>query len=229
MIQDPGNQYIATILSQCDIRGMEVLEIGCGKGRITRDLAKHAAHVVAGDPDATALEVARATVPADNVTFVHVPDGIPDYPLASFDLVIYTLSFHHVPIEEMPASLLKAGDMLRGDGVVVVVEPGDGGSFSEAKERFGAGSGDERPAREAAIRALQAFDGWIAGDTVCFHVQFQFEDDEDFFNSMLLPGYGQQPESFITDVRNFLDRHRNGDGVVLDAERKLIVLRRAGV
>ncbi|HCE68819.1 MAG: SAM-dependent methyltransferase [Geobacteraceae bacterium GWC2_55_20] len=226
MRQDPGNQYIATILSQCDIRGREVLEIGCGKGRITRDLAMHAAHVVAGDPDAVALETARATLPDGNVTFVHAPDGIPDYPIASFDLVIYTLSFHHVPIEEMSASLLKAAAMLRGDGVIVIVEPGDGGSFSEAKERFGAGSGDERPAREAAIRALRAFDGWEAGDTVFFSVLFQFDDDDDFFSSML-PGYGQQPESFITEVRNFLDRYRSGKGILLDAERKLIVLRRA--
>ncbi len=228
MRQDPGNQYIATILSRCDLRGMEVLEIGCGKGRITRDLAKHAAHVVAGDPDAAALGVARATLPADNVTFVHAPDGFPDYPPASFDLVIYTLSFHHVPIMEMQSSLRKAGEMMRGGGIIVVVEPGDGGSFSEAKERFGAGSGDERPAREAAIRALQELDGWVAGDTVCFRVLFQFDDEEDFFNSML-PGYGQQPESFITDVRNFLALHRSGDGIMLDAERKLIVMRRAGL
>lgn len=228
MRQDPGNQYIATILSRCELRGMEVLEIGCGKGRITRDLAKHAAHVVAGDPDAAALEAARATLSADNVTFVHAPDGIPDYPLASFDLVIYTLSFHHVPIMEMQASLRKAGDMLHGNGVIVVVEPGDGGSFSEAKERFGAGSGDERPAREAAIRALQALEGWEAGEMVCFRVLFQFDDEADFFNSML-PGYGQQPEQFITDVRNFLDRYRSGDGIILDAERKMIVLRRTGI
>ncbi|MFH1029439.1 MAG: class I SAM-dependent methyltransferase, partial [Pseudomonadota bacterium] len=140
MKQDPGNQYIATILSRCDLRGMEVLEIGCGKGRITRDLAKHAGLVIAVDPDAAALEVARAAVPADNVTFVYAADGIPDYPPASFDLVIYTLSFHHVPIDEMQASLRKAGEMLRGGGVIAIVEPGDGGSFSEAKERFGAGS-----------------------------------------------------------------------------------------
>lgn len=228
MRQDPDNQYIATILSRCDLRGMEVLEIGCGKGRITRDLAKHAAHVVAGDPDAAALEAALATLPDDNVTFVHAPDGFPDYPPASFDLVIYTLSFHHVPIMEMQASLRKAGEMLRGGGVIVVVEPGDGGSFSEAKERFGAGSGDERPAREAAIRALQALDGWVAGDTVCFRVLFQFDDDEDFFNSML-PGYRLQPEPFINEVRNFLDRHRSGNGIMLDAERKLIVMRSAGL
>lgn len=56
MIQDLTDQYIVTILSQCDIYGRYVLEIGCGKGRITRDLAKHAKRIVASDPDAAALE-----------------------------------------------------------------------------------------------------------------------------------------------------------------------------
>lgn len=225
MKQDPGDRYIATILSRCDLCGMEVLEIGCGKGRITRDLARHAAHVVAGDPDLAALEAARASVPADNVTFVHAPDGIPDYPPASFDMVIYTLSFHHVPIGEMTASLRKAGEMLRDGGIIAIVEPGDGGSFSEAKVRFGAGSGDERPAREAAIRALQTLDGWVTDETVCFRVLFQFDDDGDFFNSML-PGYREQPETFIDEVRAFLDRYRSAEGIMLDAERKLMVMRK---
>ena len=87
---------------------------------------------------------------------MHTPGGMPEFPAGSFDLVIYTLSLHHVPIAEMSGSLHMASRLLRKDGVIVVVEPGEGGSFTEAKERFGAGSGDERPAREAAIRAMNA-------------------------------------------------------------------------
>lgn len=226
MIQDPTNQYIATILSHCDLNDKEVLEIGCGKGRITRDLAKYVRRVIATDPDALALEKARATIAAGNVKFMQAPTGVPDFPAGSFDVVIYTLSLHHVPVAEMPGSLHKAADLLRKDGVIVVVEPGDGGSFTEAKERFGAGSGDERPLKEAAIRAMHALDGWTAGDTVHFNTLFQFSDDEDFFSSML-PGYRQQPESLIREVRGFLYRHRAADGIILDADRRLNALRRA--
>jgi len=56
VIQDPKNQFIAAILSHCEIRGKELLEIGCGKGRVTRDLARHARKVVAIDPDAAGEE-----------------------------------------------------------------------------------------------------------------------------------------------------------------------------
>lgn len=226
MIQDPTDQYITTIRSRCDLRGKELLEIGCGKGRITRDLVRHARLVMAADPDGEALEQARTAVVAENVQFMHAPTGVPDLPAGSFDLVIYTLSLHHVPVGEMTGSLRKAASLLRKEGIIVVVEPGDGGSLTEAKERFGAGSGDERPAREAAIRAMHSLDGWQAGETVHFRTLFRFADDEDFFVSML-PGYRQQSEAFIREVRSFLDRHRTGEGIILDAERRLNLLQRS--
>lgn len=226
MIQDPTNQYIATILSQCDLTDKDVLEIGCGKGRITRDLAQHARRVVASDPDAGALGKARFAIAAANVEFMLAPSGIPDLPPESFDVAIYALSLHHVPVAGMPNSLRKAASLLRGNGVIVVVEPGEGGSFTETKERFGAGSGDERPAQRSAIHAMYALEGWTASETILFRTLFQFDNDDDFLTSML-PDYRQQPESFTAEVHRFLDQHRASYGVVLDAYRRLNILRRS--
>lgn len=225
MIQDATNQYISTILSHCALSGRDVLEIGCGKGRITRNLARHARRVVASDPDPAALDAARKNVADDRVEFRHAPQGIPDFSSASFDVVIYTLSLHHVPLEDMPTSLSRAAGLLREDGAFVIVEPGDGGSFTEAKERFGAGSGDERPARAAAIRAMQNLEGWRMDETTLFRVQMHFDSEDDFFITML-PDCRRQPESFLNEVRGFLQKHRTGDRIILDAGRRLNVLRR---
>lgn len=225
MIQDPTNRYIAAILSQCDLSDKDVLEIGCGKGRITRDLAVHARHVIATDPDVTGLGAARASISFRNIDFMEAPSGMPEFPDASFDVVIYTLSLHHVPIAEMAVSLNKAAALLKKDGIIMVVEPGGKGSFTFAKEKFGAGSGDERPAKDAAIRAMSALDGWSMGETIIFYTQFQFDDDKDFFDNML-PGYRQQPEDFVNEVKTYLYLHRTGNGIILDAERRLNVLRR---
>lgn len=225
MIQDPTDEYIRTIAAHCDLSGKEVLEVGCGTGRITRDLARHASRVVAVDPDGAALAKARAAVPAPNVTFLPMPDGVLDFPSASFDLVIYTLSLHHVPVDRMDHSLRTAAGLLREGGVIIVVEPAEGGSFTEAKERFGAGSGDERPAQEAAIRAMNRLDGWIVGETVFFRVHFLFADEDDFIASKL-PGFREKPEAYQMEVREFLARHRRPEGVLLDAGRRLNVLRR---
>lgn len=225
MIQDPTDEYIRTFAAHCDLAGKDVLEVGCGSGRITRDLACHAFRVVAVDPDEGALAKARSIVPAPNVSFLPMPDGVLDFPPASFDVVIYTLSLHHVPVDRMDESFSAAASLVRRGGVIVVVEPGDGGSFMEIKERFGAGSGDERPGREAAIRAMNRLDGWTVGDTVLFRVQFLFADEDDFIATKL-PGFGEKPEAYRREVREFLARHRTPEGIVLDAGRRLNVLRR---
>jgi SAM-dependent methyltransferase len=226
VIQDPKNQYIATILSQCDITGLEVLEIGCGNGRITRDLAKYAKRVVATDPDAFALEKAQTLVAAGNVTFIHEPGGVPGLSAGSFDAALYTLSLHHVPVKEMSASLTATANLLKKNGVIIVVEPGDNGTFTKAKERFGAGSGDESPAREAAIAAMRTLDGWSVGETILFRTLFQFDDDDDFLIN-LLPGYRQQPDSIVEELRHFLSQNHTEEGIILDAERRLNLLCRS--
>ncbi len=224
MIQDPTDRYIAAILTRCTIAGKEILDIGCGKGRITRDLARHAARVVAIDPDPAALRAARHSIPSERVSFLP-PAALRSLPTASFDLAFYTLSLHHIPAQEMTDSLRTTAGLLRQDGFLVIIEPGDGGSLTEAKERFGAGSGDERSAREAAVRAMHALDGWSVGETLEFTVLFRFDDERDFFDS-LFPDRQRRPSPFIRQVEAFLHRHRTADGIVLDAGRRLNVLYR---
>ena len=107
----------------------------------------------------------------------------------------------------MDPLLQTAAGLLREGGVIVVVEPGAGGSFTEAKERFGAGSGDERPAQEAAIRAMHGLDGWTVGETFPFRVRFLFADEDDFIAAKL-PSFGEQSEAYRREVREFLARHR---------------------
>lgn len=225
MIQDPSSRYITTILSQCDLSGKDVLEIGCGKGRITRDLVKHAKCILATDPDADALAIARTAIDANNVEFLLTPTGIPEFHAESFDVVIYTLSLHHVPTEEMSTSLNSAATLIRKDGIIVVVEPGAVGSFTEAEERFGAGCGNERSAKAAVIRTMNSLEGWAKEETIIFRTQFQFDNDVDFLANML-PGYRQLPEHLIDEVRDFLHLHQTADGIILDADRRLNVLRR---
>jgi 2-polyprenyl-3-methyl-5-hydroxy-6-metoxy-1,4-benzoquinol methylase len=108
MIQDPSNRYIDAIMFRYDLNGKDVLEIGCGRGRITRDLAKHARHVVATDPDVVSVGMAQAAISFRSIDFM-VADGVRhDLADSRFDVVIYTLSLHHVPAAEMADSLNKA-------------------------------------------------------------------------------------------------------------------------
>jgi ubiquinone/menaquinone biosynthesis C-methylase UbiE len=224
MIQDLTNQQIEAIQTLFDLRGKTVLEIGCGKGRVTRDLSKLADKIIATDPNAAAIECARKKIVANNIKFIDAPSGIPELPLKSVDLVIYTLSLHHVPATEMQSSLLMAGALLKTDGAILVLEPADGGSFNQAKTRFGVGSGDEGPLKAAALTAMQNLPGWEMGKTCYFMTEFLFTDENDFLTNKL-PHFVQLQAVQQQEFREFLHQHRTAEGIILSSERRLDILR----
>jgi len=227
MLQDFTNQYIAQLLAHCPISGNTVLEIGCGRGRITRDLIDHAHHVMAIDPDGKALASARAALYAGNVSFRQATLLCPAFPPRSFDVVLFSLSLHHIPAVDLAANLRHATDLLDEGGVIAVLEPAEGGSLTFAKEMFGAGSGDEREASAAALQSLRSVPGWRASLSIFFDVLFQFADADEFL-SLMLPDFGTKPPALQAEVQGFLARHTTDEGIILDAGRQLIILRREG-
>ena len=69
---DPEKYEIRAIESVTDWRGKQVVEIGCGKGRLTVRLAGLGAFVEASDPNSEAIAAARASLPkrfAERVSF----------------------------------------------------------------------------------------------------------------------------------------------------------------
>jgi hypothetical protein len=62
--QDPEGNEARALFDLVDLDGREVLEIGCGDGRLTWRYADRAAHVTAVEPFGGALERARADMPS---------------------------------------------------------------------------------------------------------------------------------------------------------------------
>ncbi|MCD6582238.1 MAG: class I SAM-dependent methyltransferase [Desulfuromusa sp.] len=225
MILDPDNKYIQAINAHAPLSGATILEIGCGSGRMTADMAKYATKIVATDLNSEVLEQAEINITAKNVEFLYTPDGTPDLPNRSFDLVIYTLSLHHIPKDKMIDNLRHSGNLLKDSGKIVIVEPGDGGSFLEIKKRFGAGSGNEDPEKKAAIAAMRNFDGWLLSPTYHFDIDFLFTDNADFFTNKL-PKYQDMPTDENTELKNFLKKNTTDRGIILTSERRLNLLTR---
>ena len=117
--------------------GLRTIEIGCGEGRVARDLTTRGHHVIGVDASPTLVRLARE---AD-------PDG--DYVLAdaaklpfedkSFDLAVAFNSL--MDIDDMPAAVREAARVLhpRGRFCVCITHPmRDAGRFesTEKDERF---------------------------------------------------------------------------------------------
>lgn len=61
--RDPERTVIRTLLRRTPIRGARVIDVGCGDGRLTRQIARVARAVVAIDPDPAILARARSLTP----------------------------------------------------------------------------------------------------------------------------------------------------------------------
>jgi SAM-dependent methyltransferase len=95
------------------------LDVGCGTGMLTRELAQRCDEVVALDLDGRALERARGECNATgHVTLVE--GDVMTHPFAdgSFDLITAVATLHHLPLR--PA-LTRFRNLLRGGGVLAIV------------------------------------------------------------------------------------------------------------
>jgi SAM-dependent methyltransferase len=97
----------------------EIVEVGCGVGRITRPLAERGAHVHAIDISERMLEVGRALNPGlENVEWI-LGDGrsLAGIPSASADVVQSYVVFQHIPDPETTLGYVREiGRVLRPGG-----------------------------------------------------------------------------------------------------------------
>src|SRR5579859_7990757 len=116
-----------------DVRGRDVLDVGCGEGWLVRRIASAGARVVGLDPLAVALERARrdGTPAARSARYVDGSAQALPFPAASFDVVAFFNSLHHVPTESMDGALAEGARVLRPGGALYVQEPLAQGPFFE--------------------------------------------------------------------------------------------------
>ncbi len=117
-----ANRYYerpATIALLGDVRGAQVLEVGCGSGPLTGWLVDHGAEVVAFDVSAAMLGLARARV-GDRADLHHhdLAEPLTFVEDASVDLVVASLVFHY--LREWVAPLRELHRVLRPTGSVVL-------------------------------------------------------------------------------------------------------------
>ena len=100
--------------------GMTVLELGCGTGTFTRELARSGADVVAIDVSPELLEIARANSSAPNVQYQIQNAYALSYAEGMFDSVVGSSVLHHLEIKEALGSMYR---VLKPAGTIYFTEP----------------------------------------------------------------------------------------------------------
>jgi 2-polyprenyl-3-methyl-5-hydroxy-6-metoxy-1,4-benzoquinol methylase len=94
---DPENNETGALFDMVNFSGQHVLEVGCGDGRVTWVYADQAAHVMAIDPVAKQIALAKEHLPGrlkDRLEFQHI--AFEDFAAASlpsvYDIVLLSQS-----------------------------------------------------------------------------------------------------------------------------------------
>ena len=112
-----------------------VLEIGCGTGKNTKQLAKQSQDVVAVDFSDGMLKKAKQKIHAKNVRFVQADINQSwEFVTASFDLVTCSLLLEHV--ENLQHVFHQAASALQTGGLFYVCELHPFKQYSGGKARF---------------------------------------------------------------------------------------------
>jgi len=99
---------------------MTVLELGCGTGSFTRELARSGADVVAIDVSLELLEIAKANCSAPNIQYQLQNAYSLGYSEAVFDSVVGSSVLHHLEINEALRDVYR---VLKPAGSIYFTEP----------------------------------------------------------------------------------------------------------
>ncbi len=142
---------IGAVEALLSVAGLSVIDVGCGPGASSRELAALGATVLAVEPDPIQAEKNRAAPAVPGVGFVEA--GAETLPAESgtMDGVFFFRSLHHVPAGRMDDALAEAARVLKpGTGFLYIAEPAMTGSHFATMRAFH----DETEMRELAQAAL---------------------------------------------------------------------------
>ena len=99
--------------------GRDLLDVGCGRGRLARELVGPGRRVLGIDPSAGMIEAAKeANAGVPGLEFAEADFLTARLPAESFDFVCFVASLHHM---DQVRALAKAAEILRPGGRVVVI------------------------------------------------------------------------------------------------------------
>jgi ubiquinone/menaquinone biosynthesis C-methylase UbiE len=163
------------------VTGLEVVDIGCGEGHLTRALAALGARVTGCDPFIS--ETGWTSHKSGSYRLLKASADALPMADATADLVLFVFSLHHVPAAKLDAALAEARRVLRPAGRLYVAEPIAEGPHQYVMELFH----DETSVRKAAGDALsRSAKPRFTTDRISRYVDpRRFTDFDDFAGRMI--------------------------------------------
>lgn len=199
------------------LAGTTALEVGCGNGARTREIAPYFKSLTGMDPGPLLIAEARRNNCLDNLVFqAGSAEDLP-FPDGSFEVVLFPLSFHHIAPELMRPAIAEAVRVLTPKGSVIFIEPENEGSFIAAELLFGCCDGDERRQKALAYYTMLTSEQLTEVCEMRGESFFQFDSEQDFLENI----------AWLEGTRSALADYLACHDYRLSAKRRINVFRKA--
>ncbi len=124
MREDPEQEEIKAVNKSVSFRDKDVLEVGCGDGRLSKRYWVEPGRLVGIDPDREALKSARESLPESLAKRVKFQEGTAEkleFDSGTFDVVFFTWSL--CCVQNPDKSLRETSRVLRPKGILVNLMP----------------------------------------------------------------------------------------------------------
>ena len=197
-----SDDFISKILDRAGISSGQILDVGCGYGFRTIQIAKKAGRLAvrAIDSDEEKISIAQQINSRSNINYRVASASALPYEKNTFDAILFFLSFHHVAQKKL--ALVEALRVLKKEGKIIFVEPEFSGSMLEAEMYFDCMDGDERKQKALAYYTLLGFKGMQEISEYHGQTTWIFEDTVDFINIL-------HPKRHTEEIPEFLHKNKN--------------------
>lgn len=188
------------LFKKVDLKNKNVLEIGCGTGTRTQQFSRiKGIQISAIDPDTQSIALAKKNNLEENIDYTVGQAEKLNFKEKLFDIVIFTLSMHH--INEGKRAISEACRVVKDRGTIVFIEPGAKGTIFEAEIMFDCFDGDETKQKDKAYKTIMQDKNIKMTSEFWGETEWRFESLEDFNDEM-------RPKKNLHKLELFLNKNK---------------------
>ena len=155
-----------------ELSGREMLEVGCGDGRLSSLLANKVKSLTAIDPDKAMINLAGKEI--SGVDFRVGYGERLEFSDKTYDIVLFSYSLHH---QDCVKALDEAKRVLRDNGIILIIEPSTEGEYTQFVSIF---QEDEINRLNTTLAYIISPNFDISRQDVYF-VNYPFKDDKELY------------------------------------------------
>ena len=216
------------LMEMLELRGKQVLDIGCGDGELAHHMAKAGAQVIGIDPNPKRVARGREGAQSGELFREGVAEALPCDD-GTMDVVVFFNSLHHVPIPAMDKALSEAARVLKPGGILYVSEPIAAGAHFEAMRPIN----DESHVRAEALVAVNrtVAKGLFRQEGEEVNHVIRYEDSFETYCRRMIdanPAREQMVLAKRDDIRSRFERsaRKTKDGYEIDRQTRFNLLRK---